>query len=339
MSDKPFYLSWRPPVSQAEIDSSRTSTLRTLMSVDDMVDRVLRELQATGELDNTLVIYTSDNGYHWGEHRYFGKFTPHLPSIDVPMFLRWPGKVTAGSHSSSLVTNVDIAPTDPGGRRRHPDGPALDGRSLLSTRPPRDRLFIEYMFDPANGPTSPPTWSATLTPGYEYVENIRGTTRPSFREYYNLTSDPWQLTNLYSNGTTADDPPVAPLAGWQPTGPARERPAPSPSRTAPPAGVEPGWTTADPPGDASEPSGAANPDTVIRASACSTASPTAAHTDPTGVAPASRGAVTRPSTAVRTSHAVIAPGGRPSRYPPWPPRRPSSSPAPANVVRTPDRNR
>ncbi len=211
VSDKPPYLSWRPVMTQSAIDDLRTSSLRTLMSVDDMVDRVMRELQAKGELDNTLVIFTSDNGYHWGEHRYSGKFTPHLPSIDVPLFLRWPGKVSAGSHSSSMVTNVDIAPTILESAGVTPTGPALDGRSLLSTRPGRDRLLIEYFFDVANGTNSPPTWAATLTPTYEYVENTlsNGST---VREYYNLTSDPWQLTNLYSNGTTADDPPVAPLS-------------------------------------------------------------------------------------------------------------------------------
>lgn len=211
VTDKPFYLSWRPTVSQSEIDSVRTGTLRTLMSVDDMVDRVMRQLEARGELDNTMVIYTSDNGYQWGEHRYFGKFTPYTASVQVPMFLRWPGKVAAGATSDSLVTNLDIAPTILEAAGARVTGPPLDGRSLLSSGS-RNRLLLEYTFDTANGSLSAPTWSSTLTRTHQYVENVTRDGTGVVREYYDMVADPWQLTNLYGNGTTADDPPVAPLA-------------------------------------------------------------------------------------------------------------------------------
>lgn len=211
VGDKPSYIRWRPTLSQTEIDSLRTGQLRTLMSVDDMVDRVMRELEAKGELDNTMVIFTSDNGYHWGEHRYFGKFTPYTPSVQVPLFLRWPGRVAPGSTSRSLVTNLDIAPTILGAAGVVASDPPLDGRSLLSSVQ-RDRLLLEYTYDVANGVESPPTWSSTLTRTYQYVENVPRDGGAVVREYYDMVADPWQLTNLYGNSSTADDPPIAPLA-------------------------------------------------------------------------------------------------------------------------------
>jgi arylsulfatase A-like enzyme len=212
VSDKPSYLSWRGPVSQSSIDSLRTSTLRTLMSVDDLVDRLFQTLQANGELDNTLVVFTADNGYHWGEHRYQTKFVPYTPAIHVPLMLRWPGRVGAGTQESRLVANVDLAPTvlEAVGITPEPQYP-VDGRSLLTSSNPRDRLLVEYWYDAANGTSSPPTWASTRTPTYQYVENY-GSGGAVFREYYDLVSDPWQLTNLYADGNPGNDPPSGPLS-------------------------------------------------------------------------------------------------------------------------------
>ena len=85
--------------------------MRTLMSVDDMVDAVLTELAASGELDNTLVIFTSDNGNHWGEFRFVKKWLPYTASIEVPLFMRWPGHFGAGVEDDRMVVNVDVGTT------------------------------------------------------------------------------------------------------------------------------------------------------------------------------------------------------------------------------------
>ena len=77
VAGKPGYLRRRPPADPGEVAALRTGQARTLLSVDDLVDRVMRRLQATGELDDTLVFYLSDNGYSWGEHRHVGKFVPY----------------------------------------------------------------------------------------------------------------------------------------------------------------------------------------------------------------------------------------------------------------------
>jgi arylsulfatase A-like enzyme len=207
-SDKPPYLSSKAPIPAAEIDAFREAQQRTLLSVDDMVDRVMKRLEATGELNNTIVIFTSDNGYHWGEHRYIGKFTPYMPSLHVPMLVRWPGRYAGGSTSANLVSNIDLAPTILSAAGLPIDNRGFDGRPFTAVG--RQRLHLEYWFDSANGPVSAPTWRATLTPTYEFVRNLNADGTFTY-EYYDLRVDPWQTTNLYADGNPANDPPRAPL--------------------------------------------------------------------------------------------------------------------------------
>lgn len=214
VSDKPGYVRWRQPVSDSTIQQMRTEQLRTLKSVDDMVDRVLRTLQAQGELWNTLVIYLSDNGYMWGEHRLADtKFVPYTESVRVPFFARWPGHLAAGTTDSRLVANIDIKPTvlAAAGITADPTYP-MDGRSFLSAGG-RNRALTEYFFDDRNAPGIQ-TWAAIRTPTYQYIENYN---QPSlnggtFREYYDLTKDPWMLTNLYRDGNPGNDPAIGPLS-------------------------------------------------------------------------------------------------------------------------------
>jgi arylsulfatase A-like enzyme len=214
VSDKPGYVRWRPLVADSAIQQMRTEQLRTLMSVDDMIDRLLTTLQMQGELDNTLVIFLSDNGYMWGEHRLSDiKFVPYAESVQVPFFARWPGRLAAGMHDDRFVANIDIKPTVLAAAGITPD-PAypIDGRSFLSEGG-RTRALTEYFYDDANSPNIY-TWASIRTPTYQYIENydqpaLNGGT---FREYYDLINDPWMLTNLYRDGNPANDPPIAPLS-------------------------------------------------------------------------------------------------------------------------------
>jgi arylsulfatase A-like enzyme len=214
VSDKPGYLRWRQPVPDSTIQQVRTAQLRTLKSVDDMVDRVLRTLQAQAELSSTLVIYLSDNGFTWGEHRLPStKFVPYSASVRVPFFARWPGRLAPGTTDDRFVAAIDIKPTVLAAAALSPDPVyPLDGRSFLGATE-RSRLLTEYFFDDANAPNIY-TWAAIRTPTYQYVENydqpeLGGGT---FREYYDLRTDPWMLTNLYGDGNPSNDPPVGPLS-------------------------------------------------------------------------------------------------------------------------------
>ena len=109
-----------------------------LLSVDDQVERIMNTLRLEGQLDNTYVIFLSDNGYFGGEHRIRqGKYLPHEPSSHVPMMIRGPG-ILPGQTSSTLVSNVDIASTIADIADADPTL-QQDGRSLLPVRLRRPR--------------------------------------------------------------------------------------------------------------------------------------------------------------------------------------------------------
>lgn len=120
----PFGPGWR-----RKIANEQRRRDETLLAVDQAIDQIVTALDQQGELDNTYLIFTSDNGLFRGEHRLTGgKYLPHEPASHVPLLIKGP-QIPAGTSSGELVGNVDIAQTilslagigDPG----------LDGRSLL----------------------------------------------------------------------------------------------------------------------------------------------------------------------------------------------------------------
>ncbi|MBC9797752.1 sulfatase family protein [Sinomicrobium weinanense] len=85
--------------------------LACVAAVDENVGRLLDYLEDTGELDNTIIVYTSDQGFFLGEHGYFDKRFMYEESLRTPLLIRYPPKVDAGSVSDALVMNLDFAPT------------------------------------------------------------------------------------------------------------------------------------------------------------------------------------------------------------------------------------
>ena len=85
--------------------------LRTVRGVDDNIARLIAALRKSGDLDNTIILYTSDQGFMLGEHDYIDKRWMYEPSLQVPFIVKYPGKTKAGSTSSALVNNTDFAPT------------------------------------------------------------------------------------------------------------------------------------------------------------------------------------------------------------------------------------
>lgn len=187
----------------------RRKQLRTLMAVDDLVAKVVRTLKRLGEAENTLAIFTSDQGLLWGEHGYFAKRLPYTQSIAAPLMVRWPGEISAGTTDDSLVANVDIAPTimEVAGLipdRRYP----VDGRSLLGPHE-RSEIFLEQL---ENWRVGLPDWRSIRTADYQYVEYYTRAGDIMEREYYDLTGDPWQLRNLLGDRDAANDPDVDALS-------------------------------------------------------------------------------------------------------------------------------
>lgn len=202
--DKPRYvrrahkdLSWGRQV--------RRKQLRTLMSVDDMMGRLRALLSSLGQLENTIVIFTSDNGYLWAEHGLGAKDHPYTQSIKVPLLLSWSGTVPAGATDRRLAANIDIAPTvlDAAGIRRPTP---LDGRSLLNPSWRRNRILIEHWCNIGRCRY----WASTRGSSYQYTAYFYDVSMRvvEFQEYYRLNTDPWQLENVLAGGRKADDPDV-----------------------------------------------------------------------------------------------------------------------------------
>jgi arylsulfatase A-like enzyme len=197
LSDKPRHLR-SADYSAIEAEELRARQLRTLMSVDDLVDDLFTELEAADELSETFAIYTSDNGYLWAEHRLEGKGQPYRPSVGVPMFLRWPGMVPEGTSDRRLAANIDIAPTVLQAADVSGLAVPLDGRSLLGKS--RSEILTEKQAGKYR-------WAALSTRRYQYVEWYkRGRRSVYFREYYDWRRDPWELRNLLGDDRPKNDP-------------------------------------------------------------------------------------------------------------------------------------
>ena len=204
----PFLRDNRFPLESAEAD--RVGQLRTLMAADEMIDGVFRTLEANGELENTLAVFTSDNGRFWAEHGMRSKSLPYTESVQVPFMVRWPGRFAAGATDDRLAGLVDIAPTALHAAGVNPTGgPPLDGRSLLDPAA-RTEILLEYARDPG---FSYPAWASLRGPAWQYLEYYAddGAT-VEYAEYYDLAADPYQLSNVLADTDPANAPDTATLS-------------------------------------------------------------------------------------------------------------------------------
>ncbi len=212
VSDKPRFIRRHPLIGAAQrarMRSNYRARLESLLAVDEAVEAVVDELRRTGELENTYLLFTSDNGFMYGEHRVpGGKMLPYDPSTRVPLLIRGPG-LKRGAVSQELVANVDLAPTilDIAGARA---GKTVDGRSLIpfARRPGRRTrrpLLLETggrrfanREDLDAGPLQVMkrvrTFKAVRTGRYLYVEWRNGE-----RELYDLAKDPAQLHSRHAD--------------------------------------------------------------------------------------------------------------------------------------------
>ena len=200
VSDKPAAIEALTPIDQrvrGVLRARYRSRLGSLLAVDDLVGRVFAALRKTGELGNTLIVFTSDNGFLLGEHRIrIGKQYPYEESIGVPLILRGPD-IPRGEVRRQLAANVDLAPTILDYARAKP-ATAPDGRSLRAlikdrhTSPGRAIVLEnwcqveEACFDP-----DIPRFRGVRTDRYAYMEYPNGE-----REMYDLDRDPNQLRSL-----------------------------------------------------------------------------------------------------------------------------------------------
>ena len=212
LSDKPPFAR-RMPGSERLGKLLREKQLRTLVPVDRMVGRLSATLEELGEGSNTLAVYTSDNGYIWGEHELIKKSTPYTASVQIPLLARWPGHLDAGAVDDRIAANIDLAPTVYEAAGVTPDEALpVDGVSLLGAER-RDDILLEYWPELPDDASYVP-WRSLRTDDYQYVEYYEQDLETvRFREYYDLVKDPWQLDNLLGDTNAANDPEVSRLSG------------------------------------------------------------------------------------------------------------------------------
>jgi N-acetylglucosamine-6-sulfatase len=197
VSDKPRTIRQRPLLNArriAAIQENWQQRRETSMSVDEAIASIVETLRQSGELDNTLILFTSDNGFFHGEHRVAnGKVLWYEPSIHLPLLLRWTGNTSLprGVHRSQLTMNIDDAETilDAAGVRA---GRTEDGVSLLPFWRDRGKeIGRDLLLDNSPGAGH---FDGIRTLHYKYAEYENGD-----RELYDLRQDPYELQSQHAN--------------------------------------------------------------------------------------------------------------------------------------------
>ena len=139
VSDQPAYLRHLSPVSRAEVAAENTARLQTLQAVDRAVGSLVETLDEEGVLDDTYIVFSSDNGYSMGEHRFIGKDVLTDEALHVPLLVRGPG-IAPGSTSDLPVTLVDLPVTFAALTGTSPQW-QVDGTSLAPTLRGEEQSF------------------------------------------------------------------------------------------------------------------------------------------------------------------------------------------------------
>ncbi|MEP7325866.1 MAG: sulfatase [Gemmatimonadota bacterium] len=199
MSDKPVWVRTIPVVTPELSDTMDLFVqhqIETLLAVDRAVDQLLQTLTRTGRLDRTVIIFTSDNGFSWGEHRLFGKDCVYEECIRVPLIVRGPG--IAPRQDGHIVALMDLAPTIARLAGISPPG-KVNGVNLVPLwQNPGAPWRQDLLFEVLAQVLQVGTFSAVRTDRFVYSELASGE-----RELYDLQSDPFQLTNLASDPSQA----------------------------------------------------------------------------------------------------------------------------------------
>ena len=223
VSDKPSFIRDLPRLSEsaaAEIEQRYRCALAALRSVDRGVEKIVAALGDAKELDDTVLVFTSDNGFYFGEHRIPEQKTrPYEEALRVPLLIRVPERLRGGAPAvpevSEPVANVDLAPTilELAGAtpcRRRKDCRVMDGRSLTGlirgedAWPEERAIVLEFDAGERARRTKVCRYAGVRAAGRVYLRHsaaadpVTGECQPIDEgEHYDLATDPFQLDNLY----------------------------------------------------------------------------------------------------------------------------------------------
>ncbi len=175
--------------------------LACVQSVDDNIGRFLDYLDKNGLAENTIVVYTSDQGFFLGEHNFYDKRFMYEESLRMPFLIRWPKQIKAGSVSQGMILNVDFAPTflDAAGLKIPAD---MQGRSfmpLLAGKTPkgwRTSMYYRY-YHPGHHNVAAHYGIRTMQHKLIYFHKL------DQWEFYDLQKDPLEMRNEYGNPANA----------------------------------------------------------------------------------------------------------------------------------------
>ncbi len=184
--------------------------LRCVAGVDRSVGRVLDYLDKAGLSDNTIVVYCADQGFYLGEHGWFDKRWAYEESLKMPLIIRWPGKVKAGTRAKAMVQNIDYASTFLAAAGTKPDW-HVHGISFLpimlnggeTPKQWRDTVYYRYI----DGGHGVPQHSAIRTQKHKllYFDHPRNEAEEDSRwELFDLEADPQEMNNLAQDPTQAE---------------------------------------------------------------------------------------------------------------------------------------
>jgi N-acetylglucosamine-6-sulfatase len=190
-----------PPLSRETGTSDETirDRLRMLAGIDEGVEQLFEALEETGRLDNTVIVFTSDHGYWYGEHGLsVERRLAYEEAIRIPLLVRYPPLVKAGTLVDELALNIDLAPTalELAGVKTEQ---AMDGRSLVpllaGKRPDdwRESFLIEYYSDTVFPRIRNMGYRAVRTLRYKYIHY---TDLEGMDELYDLRNDPYEMDNV-----------------------------------------------------------------------------------------------------------------------------------------------
>jgi arylsulfatase A-like enzyme len=207
-SDKPKFMQDHLPLMDRDSVKLATQSYRaraeTVLAADDMIGAIVGELQSLGVLDNTYIIFTSDNGFFNGEHRVpTGKHLLYEEALRVPLVIRGPA-IPAGETRNQMVDNLDLTATivELAGATA---GRASDGRSLVplfssNGAPWRTAMLVEGAdVIPGSHDTVYGYFSAIRTAGYKYAEHVNDKEHYVGNEFYDLTADPYEIDSRPSD--------------------------------------------------------------------------------------------------------------------------------------------
>ena len=198
-----------PPLGKETATGDKTirDRLRMLKAVDESLGRILQRLQRSETLDQTMIIFTSDHGYFYGEHGLsVERRLAYEEAIRIPLVMRYPARIRAGTERKQMVLNIDLAPTvlEVAGIKsefKH------QGRSLMplfeqDANTWRSSFLIEYYTDTVFPRVLQMGYRAVRTPLLKYIDYLE---LENADELYNLQKDPYERANIIGDPSAQDD--------------------------------------------------------------------------------------------------------------------------------------